>query len=393
MADLKTILKQTIKDLIVDGIIMFMGSTPHSRDDPKFINLANLLIQDEVDKEYVDETTGMFYGIKIIYYRFYARLYNIFQQHIGKTDNCYNNMDASMVFPVLFNVDYYKCIPESFKGTLGECQDFLKDVLGTNKFNNLIDLIYAIENVDKDKSKNKDQGPGSPLPPGKCSALPGGYRDKLGNSVCDKFDEYDYYDCLETQGCYWKEDTIAEPPAKIKGKEHFNTNKLTTYGKYQKCLKQPICPSGNDCPPRPIEVLSLKFLTVVKDFDNEFNEKSTRNLFENKNNTKLKSHIEFIDEITENIANEMIGKNGLVCNNYLSKSKEGFVGNFQGNQSNKIMKAVLFALLFYILSSKQVQSILRKILKNVYKTYKTEHLLIVSMIVFAIFYYVINLFI
>ena len=177
-----------------------------------------------------------------------------------------------------------------------------------------------------------------------------------------------------------------------------NFNELTTYDKYKKCLETPPCSvtANSMCEHAPAEILYLKFLTVLTDFYDEFNENSTRDLFENKSNKKLEPHIIFIDEITENIANEIIGVDGaqgLVCENYFTNTKEYFVGNPKKNQSNKIMESILFALVFYILGSKQVQSILKKILKNVYKTYSIEHLLIVSMIVFGILYYVINLFI
>ena len=38
MTDLKVILQKTIKDFIIDGILIFMGSTSR-KNDPKFINL------------------------------------------------------------------------------------------------------------------------------------------------------------------------------------------------------------------------------------------------------------------------------------------------------------------------------------------------------------------
>ena len=342
MTDLKIVLQKTIKDFIVDGILMFMGSTPHSKDDPKFINIANLIIQDEATIKYTNRemssrTYLSIHLIKQIYYRYYARLYNIFQQHIGQTDDCYNNMDASLIFPVLFNINYYKCIPPLLKGKLGECNDILKDILGPNKFNNLIELMYQIQ---KENERRKDE-------------------------------------------------TMEEEE---NSKEDFTDNS-TIHEKYKKCSISTPCPSGDDCDSSGINVLYLKVLSVVKDFEDELDENSTRDLFDNKNNEKLSSHINFIDNLSLNIANEMVGETNLVCKNYLSNTQEGFVGNFQENQSNKIMKAVLFALLFYILNSKQVQSILKKILKVVYKTYSTEHLLIISMIVFAILYYVVNLFI
>ena len=113
----------------------------------------------------------------------------------------------------------------------------------------------------------------------------------------------------------------------------------------------------------------------------------------NISNTIIVSFNRFIDNLSSNIADEMIGETNLVCENYLENTQEDFVGDSQENQSNKIMKTILFALLFYIIKSEQVQSILKKMLENLYKTHSTEHLLIVSMIVFAILYYVINLFI
>ena len=263
-------------------------------------------------------------------------------------------MDASLVLPIILNVDYYKCIPDSFTAQLGECDEFLKDVLGSNKVEHLLELIHHIEEESNEK-KNRERE-----------------RERERKS---------------------KEGKNKNEEKVVIKKEDFYANKLTIHDKYMKCIEEPNCPTGKNCPQRPIEVLYLKVLSVLKDFQDEFDENSTRDLFDNKSNQKLRPHIQFINKLTENIADKMIGSTNLVCKNYLENTQEGFIGGLKDNQTNKIMKAVLFALLFYILGSKQVQGILKKILKNVYKTHTSEHLLIVSMIVFAILYYVINLFI
>ena len=153
MTNLLPILKKTINDFIIDITLVGMMILSNNENNGKTFLvksnkneiIKNLLIRDDSEKDYFKTNLAPVYIMKKIYYEFYARLYNIFQQHIGQTQGCFNNMDASMVFPILFNINYYKCLTKNVKSNLLGCNDLFSELLGPNKLNKITELITQIE--------------------------------------------------------------------------------------------------------------------------------------------------------------------------------------------------------------------------------------------------------
>ena len=376
MTDLLPILKKTIKDFIIDfvllGMMILKDMESNKSSDIKkkseaynqFKIMRNLLIRDDSEKDYFKTDLAPVYIMKKIYYEFYARLYNIFQQHIGQTQGCYNNMDASIVFPILFNVDYYKCLPNNAKSNLLGCNDLFSELLGPNKLNKITELITQIEAKNEEKFTV-----GTPL---------------SETTMLDKFQKCTGGDRSNVENASGK---LPTPPlgvliSSIKLKLNTIVNKLnnnstrnlfekTESGEFEieydemyklldlNSIQGDTAEEKNESPYIKLIIKSIN-LTITDD-ENDKLEKFFKTKYENdknkynqflqkylaaKSNNEIISINKFMDKFSENIANEMIGDTNLVCENYLENTQEGFVGNLKENQLNRIMKAILFALLF-----------------------------------------------
>ena len=178
LADNKIVLENTIKGIVSRGYLLAFqqhlftdkegGATPKSfhieksgLSHEKIMNTLGKYIL-ENDEEMNTETNGsqglINYLLSKYAYNTYEKLYNVIKHRLHVQD-CYVNLDSSLVLPIIHKINLYDCLPQNVKDNLSNnCKKmrklftvdlFLESIKATNELSNEMNLeIESFQNMN-----------------------------------------------------------------------------------------------------------------------------------------------------------------------------------------------------------------------------------------------------
>lgn len=318
-------------------------------------------------------------------YSLFETLYNLISERLN-LNKCYKNLDATLIAPLLARVNLYDNLPENIKETY---------LSGKDSEGNMCREIYKHFNLDELRKTDHIQNLLFLMK--ESSEVTESFQNQESKLTQEQFDE-----CLKS----YDDDSLDIPI--------FCPDPNLEYPEYMQELSTRIDLSGYTTEdnnlnkkkrnPSIIERI-FKTLNPIMSLciTEEINTKIIRDIVDNVEKTlgELKddstleeintvlSENTFINEYSENLANNLINiVDGCKENReYFSDYQNNNTLQKTNNITKEIIKVMIFTCIYYLLTDKETSRLLKPITRFI----KDE--LIVKMIIFAILYYIINLFI
>lgn len=180
LADNKIVLENTIKGIVSRGYLLAFqqhlftdkegGATPKSfhieksgLSHEKIMNTLRKYVL-EHDEEIDEQHSLTSYLLSKYAYNTYEKLYNVIKHRLHVQD-CYVNLDSSLVLPIIHKINLYDCLPQNVKDNLSNnCKKmrklftvdlFLESIKATNELSNEMNLeIESFQNMNNNNNNN-----------------------------------------------------------------------------------------------------------------------------------------------------------------------------------------------------------------------------------------------
>lgn len=308
------------------------------------------------------------------FFHIYESLYNLIKHRLNIND-CYVNLDSSLVLPLIYKINLYDCLPEFVINSLPtECKN-IREIFTINLF-----LEIAKESNKEYQRQERLRREEERLRLEEQEKVRNEI-NSLKNSIDSQDDNVDSFINYENFNVLSNEDYES---IKKKFESLLNNTLVESFQNMnEKSIKEIIF----SCFSEDIIINNL-YPKIKTHFNSKANnELKSNNILNTKTIEDLDNilfKIEFIDKFGVNISSKIINRLDS-CKNKI----EYFKDKKYNNNNNVLIKTLLLSITFYLLNNKNVSKIVKKISKKITK----DNLLILNSIIFIIIYLLISMFV